>query len=117
MMLLDEAVFQAAKGTASLGNKVYPFGRKPATATDPYCVWQVQGGSPENYLAGRPDIDYVGVQFDVYGTTAESVRTAAMQLRDKIELKCHIVAWIGESRDDATERYRFTFSADWWVHR
>lgn len=117
MMLLDEAVFQAAKGTPLLGNKVYPFGRKPLTATDPYCVWQVQGGSPENYLAGRPDIDYVGVQFDVYGTSADSVRTAAMQLRDKLELTCHITAWTGESRDDATGRYRFTFSADWWINR
>lgn len=117
MMLLDEAVFQAAKGTPLLGNKVYPFGRKPTSATDPYCVWQVQGGSPENYLSGRPDIDYVGVQFDVYGTSAESVRTAAMQLRDKLELACHITAWTGESRDDATNRYRFSFSADWWINR
>ncbi len=117
MMLLDTAVFQAAKGTALLGNKVYPFGRKPTSATDPYCVWQVQGGSPENYLSGRPDIDYVGVQFDVYGTSAESVRTAAMQLRDQLELTCHITAWTGESRDDATNRYRFTFSADWWINR
>ena len=31
MMLLDTAVFQAARGTALLGDKVYPFGRAPAT--------------------------------------------------------------------------------------
>lgn len=117
MMLLETVLFQAAKGTAALANRVYPFGRAPKVLIDPYCVWQVQGGSPENYLSGRPDIDYVGVQFDVYGTSAESVRAAAMQLRDALELKCHIVAWIGESRDDSTNRYRFTFSADWWINR
>ena len=113
-------VIKSAAVKALLGQnptRVYPFGRAPETRVDPYCVWRIIGGEPENYLAGRPGIDRFHIQFDVYGTTADSVEKAALALRDAIELDCHIVAWLGTDRDKETGRYSVQFSADWWTNR
>lgn len=110
----DPAV-RAALGTNPV--RVFPFGQAPEKPADPYCVWRIIGGEPENYLGDRPDIDRFHIQFDVYGTTASSVEAAALALRNAIEGSCHIVAWLGTSRDSVTGRYAFQFSADWWTPR
>lgn len=97
--------------------KVYPFGQSTQGVTDPYCVWRIAGGSPENCLGDRPPVDLFSVQFDVYGTDATSVENGALALRNAIEGKCHITAWLGTDRDSATQRYSCRFLADWWTHR
>lgn len=97
--------------------RLYSFGRAPDDVRKPYAVWQVVSGSPENYLAGRPDADEFGLQIDVYadtGTEARQVRTA---LRDAIELRAHITRWGGESRDPTTKHFRTSFDVDWIVRR
>lgn len=113
-------VFPLARGTPELGDRVYPFGQAPNTVADPYCVWRLSGGSPENYIGTRrPDLDGYTIQFDIYGASAESVESAAKALRDKLEGGQHvtITSWLGTSRDDATQRYVFRLMADWWVPR
>lgn len=105
---------------AALGEsptRLFLFGMAPEGVADPYAVWQVVGGSPENYLAGRPDMDGFTVQFDVYGTTAEQVRDAAKALRDALETNAYITSWRGESRDPETKRYRSSFDMSWYVSR
>lgn len=121
---MSPPIFQTVKNDpavqAALGvnpTRVYPFGRAPDVPADPYCVWRVIGGEPENYLSCRPGIDRFNVQFDVYGTSAASVEAAALALRNAIELNCHIVLWLGTDRDKDTGRYSLQFSADWWTHR
>lgn len=109
------AAVKAALGTNPV--RVFPFGQAPDTVADPYCVWQITGGTPENYLTNTPDNDFYVVQFDVYGTTDASVTAAAKALRDAIEPKAHITLWGGTTRDPATKRFRLMFSADWWVQR
>lgn len=114
--LIASPAVLAALGTAP--TRVYPFGQAPApSVADPYCVWQLQGGSPEIYLGDYPDIDVFSVQFDVYGVDAASVRAAAKAIRNAIEIRYPITAWLGESIDPQTQRYRLTFSSDWWVNR
>lgn len=118
---MNPPVFPTVKDNAGvlavLGTRVYSFGQAPATVTDPYCVWRIQGGAPENYLGDLPDIDQFSVQFDVYGTTAASVEQGAKALRDALEPVCHITGWLGTDRDSATGRYSYRFFTDWWTNR
>lgn len=110
----DPAV-QAALGTNPV--RVFPFGQAPDNVADPYCVWQINGGTPENYLGHRPDNDFYVIQFDVYGTSDASVTAGAKALRDAIEPKAHITLWGGTDRDPQTKRFRLMFHVSWWVQR
>lgn len=107
--------------TALLGSgvdlRMYPFGEAPEGVLKPYAVWQLVNGSPENYLAGRPDADGFTLQVDVYGTTSKSVRQVRDAIRDAIELRALVTRWGGESRDPATKNYRTSFDVDWIVLR
>lgn len=107
--------------TALLGSgvdlRMYPFGEAPEGVGKPYAVWQLVNGSPENYLAGRPDADGFTLQVDVYGTTSKSVRQVRDAIRDAIELRAYVTRWGGESRDSATKNFRTSFDVDWIVQR
>jgi len=117
-------IFQVAAAdpgvTALLGPgpvRLYPFGEAPQGVTLPYAVWQLVSGSPENYLAGRPDVDSFTLQVDVYASTVASARAVGAALRDAVELHAHITRWGGESRNRETGRYRLNFDCDWFVSR
>lgn len=116
-----QACSASAAVTALLGSgvdlRLYSFGEAPEGVAKPYAVWQLVNGSPENYLAGRPDADGFTLQVDVYGTTGTSVRQVRDAIRDAIELQAYITRWGGESRDPATENYRTSFDVDWIVRR
>lgn len=97
--------------------RLYLFGLAPENVAYPYAVWQVVGGSPENYLTNLPEIDNFLIQIDVYGTSAESVRAGAKALRDALENHAHVVSWRGESRDPETRAYRSSFDMSFWTDR
>jgi len=97
--------------------RLYPFGEAPQDTIKPYVVWQMITGSPENYLAGRPDVDGFTLQVDAYAPTGSQVRAIAEAIRNAIELKANIVRWGGESKDPATKIYRYSFDVDWFVQR
>lgn len=97
--------------------RLYLFGEAPKDVVKPYAVWQVIGGDAENYLAGRPDSDRFELQIDVYGTAATQTRNVASSIRDAIELRANVTRWNGESRDEPTKTYRYSFDVDWWVSR
>ena len=106
----------ALLGTAPL--RLWPFGDAPQTdKTLPYAVWQMIGGSPENYITGVPDMDSYLIQVDVYASTASSARDVSIALRDAIEPTAHITAWRGESVDLETRHYRSSFDVDWFTPR
>lgn len=112
---------QASAVTALLGSgadmRLYSFGEAPEGVAKPYVVWQLANGTPENYLAGRPDVDGFTLQVDVYGTTGTSVRQVRDAIRDAIELSAYVTRWGGESRDPTTKNYRASFDVDWIVLR
>lgn len=97
--------------------RFYLFGMAPQNGPLPYAVWQAVGGSPENYLAGRPDVDSHTLQVDVYAEDPLTARSVVEALRDAIELHAHITLWLGESQDPATGRWRGTFRLDWITPR
>lgn len=83
----------------------------------PYAVWQTVGGEPGNYLGDRPDVDDYTLQVDVYAADPIAARTAAQALRDAIEPHAHITLWVGDAKDPATGRWRYTFRLDWIAQR
>lgn len=112
--------FASAAVKARLGAspcRVYMFGMAPQNATKPYSVWQVVGGSPENYLDRAPNTDRFTVQVDVYGASADDTRLSAEALRDAFEPHAYVTAWRGEDRDIETQLYRSSFDVSWFVKR
>ncbi|NNA76764.1 DUF3168 domain-containing protein [Pseudomonas lactis] len=97
--------------------RLYSFGEAAQDTVKPYAVWQTISGSPDNYLAGRPDIDGFTLQVDVFATCAKDARAVAKALRDAIEPCAYITRWGGESRDPVTKNYRYSFDVDWIVQR
>ncbi|AGZ36529.1 MAG: DUF3168 domain-containing protein [Pseudomonas sp.] len=112
---------QDAGVTALLGAgadlRLYSFGEAPDSVTKPYAVWQLVNGTPENYLAGRPDVDGFTLQVDVYGSTSTSVRQVRDAIRDAVELRANVTRWGVEGRDPTTKNYRTSFDVDWIVRR
>lgn len=109
------AAVKSAFGTDPV--RIYMFGLAPEGVKHPYAVWQIVGGSPENYLNETPDIDLFSVQIDVYGASVTAVRSGARALRDAIEPHAHVVSWRGESKDVETNLYRSSFDVDFWTDR
>ena len=106
--------------TALLGSnpvRIYPFGIQDDNVVYPYVVWQNITGSPENYIAQRPDADFFTLQVDAYADTVDEVIAVATALRDAIEPHAHITRWGGQERDQETKRYRYSFDVDWIVNR
>lgn len=97
--------------------RLYPFGLQDDAPVYPYAVWQVVGGSPDNYLSGRPDVDRYTLQFDVYADTAGEAIAGAQALRDAIEPCAYVTRWGSQTRDPTTKRYRYSFDVDWLVNR
>jgi hypothetical protein len=97
--------------------RIFPFGEAPEGTSKPYAVWQVVTGSPENYLAGRPDMDGFTLQVDVYGATGASVLKASEAIRNAIELQSYVTRWAEMPRDGETNNYRVSFDVDWFVPR
>ena len=93
--------------------RLWPFGEAPQNAAYPYAVWQVINGTPENYLAQRPDMDGLSLQVDVYGKSAGEVRAVVAALRRSLELSTHITRIGRESKDSPTNTYRSGFDLHW----
>lgn len=97
--------------------RLYPFGTAPQGVIKPYAVWQVIGGSPESFLAGRPNVDTYALQVDVYGDTGRDVQAVGSAIRYAIELTATVTGFGPESRDTETKNYRHSFDVDWLVRR
>lgn len=106
--------------TALLGSspvRLYPFAEAPQTTPDPYVVWQLISGAPENFINQLPDLDQYTIQIDSYAKTAAAARQVAEALRDAIEPHAHIVRWSLDDIDPDTNLRRFSFDVDWFVPR
>ncbi|WP_459061855.1 tail completion protein gp17 [Stenotrophomonas sp. PSU-St15] len=97
--------------------RVYPFGLIEKPPALPYAVWQTVGGSPENYLAQRPDVDALTTQVDVYAKDEASLVEGATALRDAFEPRGYITRWGSQVLDPETKLLRLSFDVDWLVPR
>lgn len=114
-LAVKSAAVKAALGTNP--TRLFLFGLAPEGVGLPYAVWQVVGGSPENYLTNRPNTDNFLIQIDVYGPDVDDVRAAAKALRDALEDHAHVTSWRGESRDSETRLYRSSFDMSFFTNR
>lgn len=116
------AVCSADPGVAALLGagidcRLYSFGEGPEKPIKPYAVWSVIAGSPENYLAGRPDADGFTLQLDVYAATGGPVTAVTKALCAAIELRANVVRWGATDRDPDTKDFHRSFDVDWIVRR
>lgn len=116
------AVCSANPGVAALLGagvdcRLYSFGEAPESPVKPYVVWGVIAGSPENYLAGRPDADGFTLQVDVYAATGAPVLAVTKALCAAIEPCAYVVRWGATDRDPKTKDFHRSFDVDWIVQR
>lgn len=116
------SVLQANVSVRSvLGNpvRVYSFGQAEASPNlaKPYLVWQTIGGTPENYLGDRPEVDTWNIQVDIWADDAKSARSVAEKVLNAVEGVAYVMSFNGEDRDPTTGDFRFSFDVDWIVHR
>lgn len=97
--------------------RLYPAGAAPQGATKPYAVWQSIGGSPENYLGGRPDIDRHVLQVDAYADTLTAARAILDAIEEAVELVAHVTTFRGEEKDGETALYRVGADLEWYTSR
>lgn len=112
--LVNVSAVQTLLGTPV---RFYEFGEAPPGVILPYAVWQTTSGEPENFLGDAPDVDMYRIQFDVYGKSATTVRSAAEALRDVLQPAGHVVSYNGEFRDTETKNYRYSFSVEFFIDR
>lgn len=97
--------------------RFYSFGIANEKTPTPYAVWQVVGGTPDNFLAGRPGSDEHQVQVDVYAETANQARRVAEVLVRAFELHGYVTGWNGEFRDLDTKLFRISFTVEFITSR
>lgn len=117
------AVYAALKGssavTALIGAapvRAYRHGAAPAGVVRPYVTWSVPGGYAENGFEGAC-ADVFAVQVDCWADTDAGVEELARTVRDVLEARAHLVAYVADERDFETQRYRMSFRLDWIAPR
>lgn len=106
--------------TALLGTdpvRLFMFGMAPQGVQRPYATWQIVSGSPESYLAGRPDAENYVIQIDVWGNSTSETRQALSAIERALELNCYVTRYGGESQDPETMSYRSSMDIAWITNR
>lgn len=122
---MNTQVFQLAKDDAAVrallasGAKLrfYGFGEAPEGATQPYAIWQLVGGFPENRLAGVPGMDTFIIQIDAYATREDDAREVAVTLRTALEPHGYLTGYNFEGREPNTRLFRVSFTMEFMESR
>ena len=111
-LLAANGPLQGLLGTSPF--RFYPAADAPQDVTRPYATYMIAGGSPENYLGDRPDMDMSRIQVDVYAPTAKASRELAQAIRTAVETRAHVVSFKGEVREPDTKLIRVSFDLEWF---
>jgi hypothetical protein len=96
--------------------RAYRHGSAPQGVVVPYVTWSIAGGAAENAFDGAC-ADLFRVQVDCWADTDLGVESLANAVRAAIEPAAHLVAYVANERDAATQRYRLSMAFDWWANR
>lgn len=117
-MSLRPPIFELCKASAAvvalLGVsplRVYPFGEAPQGCEYPYAVWQIVGGGPDNYLAGRPDSIDFSIQFDVWAKSEAVAMEVAQAIELAVELDAYVTSY-SNGRQPGTDKFRCSMGID-----
>lgn len=122
---VKDIVYDSAAVGTVFGNpvrRVWPFSEAPQPGNPlygvPYATHQLVYGTPQNTLSCPPDMDYFGIQIDVFAVNGAAARAGAAVLRDAFESTGnHVASLDGEQIDEPTGLFRYTFTVDFWTPR
>lgn len=97
--------------------RLYPFAAPTEAVELPYATYRVISGTPQNFLAERPDVDTYRLQLDAYAQTADIASSVSSALSQAIEPHASIVSYGDETIDKDTGYYRSRFEVSWLVYR
>ena len=96
--------------------RVYRHGEAPQGVVAPYVTWSVPGGAPENTFDGA-DADVFRVQVDCWSDQDAQIEQLAAAVRAALEPAAHLVAYLDDSRNPETKRFRMSFAFDFILDR
>jgi len=107
----DVHIFPLIKAaTTLLGTdpvRFFEFGTAPKLEVIPYATWQELTISPFNTMEAPPSTDFIKIQIDVWGQTAEEARDVAHEVRRAIDQRGEIT-FGSNSWDEESNLYRST---------
>lgn len=113
-------IFETLTGDTAVatlvGSQVYE-NVAPSSVQDSYVVWQVIGGSVENYLGERPGIDNGRIQINCYAKDKATVRDIADAVRYALELQAHQVGQTQSEYIQMEKLYMEMMDFSYWLNR
>lgn len=97
--------------------KIFPFGEAPDNVKPPYGVYTIYNANPENYLAGRTDIDNKGTQVTLHAANASNLEACFEAIRTAVEPHAHLINYTAPDRDIDTKLYSCIMEFDFWGSR
>lgn len=94
--------------------RIFKSGYAGENPAKPYITIQEIGGSPYNYVAGRPGMDVFRPTVKVYSETEGQCKQIATAVRDALELDAHGLIFDGPEQDFETKL--FVHLSDWHFH-
>lgn len=95
--------------------KFFAFGSVPQKASQPYAVWQVITGEPQNILSGDVPTNRVSIQIDVYASKANSVIAISEAIKCALKLSAYMTRFGDTQIDDATGLHKFSMDYDFFT--
>lgn len=115
-LLNAAAPVKALVGTAPV--RIYRPGSVPAGLTQPYVVWSIISGLPENTLSDLPTADRVTLQVDCYSNTEGGIVALATAVRNALEPAAHMTGIPVDMREtEEPKLFRMALQFDWFLAR
>lgn len=74
----------SAAVVAIAGDKLY-LNVAPQGTNEPYVVWGISGGIPQNYLGENPGIDQISIDINCFARSPSVVQNLAEAVRDELQ--------------------------------
>lgn len=87
---------------------------EPPPAREPFVVWLLVSGVPENNLSDPPPFDRQTVQIDCYHPDRKQIGLLADAVRDAMEAHVHMTQVIGLPRDRNSRLFRTSMQFDFF---
>lgn len=83
--MLEESLFDYLSGLLSVGDRVYPMGKRPQEAVLPLVTYSLVAGPGSHYSHGGISDSAVSFQFDCWAEDADDAMTLCAELREALD--------------------------------
>lgn len=106
------------KATQTTAARIYRPGSVPAGLVQPYVVWSIISGVPENNLSDLPPSDRVTLQVDCYSPSEGGIVALATAVRNAIEPAAHMTGIPVDMREtEEPKLFRIALQFDYHLAR